>query len=70
MMGSDHTPGVIPLAVEDVFQTIKNVGVVFDVAVCISLLCNRVFILTNDLCLTEVSKEGVSSPSVLHGNLQ
>ncbi|KAG7239171.1 hypothetical protein INR49_029922 [Caranx melampygus] len=24
MMGSDHTPGVIPLAVEDVFQTIKN----------------------------------------------
>lgn len=25
MMGSDHIPGVIPLAVEDVFQTIKNV---------------------------------------------
>ncbi|XP_056260484.1 centromere-associated protein E isoform X2 [Seriola aureovittata] len=24
MMGSDQTPGVIPLAVEDVFQTIKN----------------------------------------------
>nr|XP_043905494.1 centromere-associated protein E isoform X3 [Solea senegalensis] len=24
MMGSDHIPGVIPLAVEDVFQTIKN----------------------------------------------
>ncbi|KAK2814195.1 hypothetical protein Q5P01_000709 [Channa striata] len=24
MMGSDHNPGVIPLAVEDVFQTIKN----------------------------------------------
>lgn len=24
MMGSDRTPGVIPLAVEDVFQTIKN----------------------------------------------
>ncbi|XP_028996968.1 centromere-associated protein E isoform X2 [Betta splendens] len=24
MMGRDHTPGVIPLAVEDVFQTIKN----------------------------------------------
>ncbi|KAL6481452.1 hypothetical protein MHYP_G00095320 [Metynnis hypsauchen] len=24
MMGSDHTPGVIPLAMSDVFQTIKN----------------------------------------------
>ncbi|XP_039980620.1 centromere-associated protein E isoform X2 [Xiphias gladius] len=24
MMGSDHIPGVIPVAVEDVFQTIKN----------------------------------------------
>uniref|UniRef100_A0A3Q0RU14 Kinesin motor domain-containing protein n=1 Tax=Amphilophus citrinellus TaxID=61819 RepID=A0A3Q0RU14_AMPCI len=24
MMGSERTPGVIPLAVEDVFQTIKN----------------------------------------------
>lgn len=24
-MGSEHIPGVIPLAVEDVFQTIKNV---------------------------------------------
>uniref|UniRef100_A0A3P8RL58 Kinesin motor domain-containing protein n=1 Tax=Amphiprion percula TaxID=161767 RepID=A0A3P8RL58_AMPPE len=24
MMGSDHIPGVIPLAVEDVFQTIKT----------------------------------------------
>ncbi|XP_066516219.1 centromere-associated protein E isoform X2 [Hoplias malabaricus] len=24
MMGSDHTPGVIPLAMTDVFQTIKN----------------------------------------------
>uniref|UniRef100_A0A4W6DNS8 Kinesin motor domain-containing protein n=1 Tax=Lates calcarifer TaxID=8187 RepID=A0A4W6DNS8_LATCA len=28
MMGSDHIPGVIPLAVEDVFQTIKNVRTV------------------------------------------
>lgn len=25
MMGSEHLPGVIPMAVEDVFQTIKNV---------------------------------------------
>uniref|UniRef100_A0A3B5ABN7 Kinesin motor domain-containing protein n=1 Tax=Stegastes partitus TaxID=144197 RepID=A0A3B5ABN7_9TELE len=25
MMGSDHIPGVIPLAVDDVFQTIKTV---------------------------------------------
>lgn len=31
MMGSDHTPGVIPLAVEDVFQTIKNVRTMLDV---------------------------------------
>lgn len=29
MMGSDHAPGVIPLAVEDVFQTIKNVILVY-----------------------------------------
>uniref|UniRef100_A0A3Q0RS27 Kinesin motor domain-containing protein n=1 Tax=Amphilophus citrinellus TaxID=61819 RepID=A0A3Q0RS27_AMPCI len=28
MMGSERTPGVIPLAVEDVFQTIKNVSTV------------------------------------------
>lgn len=27
-MGSDLIPGVIPLAVEDVFQTIKNVRIV------------------------------------------
>lgn len=26
MMGSSHMPGVIPLAMEDVFQTIKNVS--------------------------------------------
>lgn len=29
MMGGGHIPGVIPLAVEDVFQTIKNVIIVF-----------------------------------------
>lgn len=28
MMGGGHIPGVIPLAVEDVFQTIKNVIIV------------------------------------------
>lgn len=26
-MGGGHIPGVIPLAVEDVFQTIKNVNI-------------------------------------------
>lgn len=28
MMGSDLTPGVIPLAVEDVFETIRTVRTV------------------------------------------
>lgn len=28
MMGSEHNPGVIPLAMADVFKTIKNVSVV------------------------------------------
>lgn len=28
-MGGGHIPGVIPLAVEDVFHTIKNVIIVF-----------------------------------------
>jgi len=28
MMGSEHNPGVMPLALEDVFQTIKKVRIV------------------------------------------
>lgn len=44
MMGSDHIPGVIPLAVEDVFQTIKNVILVSHVehAVCfVVIVCSN-----------------------------
>lgn len=42
MMGGGHIPGVIPLAVEDVFETIKNVIHVF-LFTCLKILVHILF---------------------------
>lgn len=64
MMGSEHLPGVIPMAVEDVFQTIKNVR---------GTLCLKttgaLLILNSHFSVPSVSKEGVPSQGLLHGDL-
>lgn len=66
-MGGGHIPGVIPLAVEDVFQTIKNVINVF-LFTC--LVIKPLVFLTDAFILFQVSKERVPSQGVLHGDLQ
>lgn len=69
MMGSNHLPGVIPMAVEDVFQTIKNVKwrIVFANN---GVFCAVLFVLKSHFSVPSVSKEGVPSQGLVHGNLQ